>query len=129
MSLSALKKIFILIICMLSIVFSLIEFFFSSFDALIQRRIIKISNLSSRHVSFGCKWIEKICTFCGVKSCFKKSMIKKNFLMIFGKKPILNIGVSYTKSFKSHSWLELGNTNLYEYPDDEMKIINQIFYE
>lgn len=126
---SVLKKIFILILCMLSIVFSLIEFFFSSFDALIQRRVIKICNLSSRYISFGCKWIERICTFFRVNSCFKKSMIKKNFLMMFGKKPILNIGVSYTKNFKSHSWLELENTNLYEHPDDAMKIINQIFYE
>ena len=124
-----LKKINSLIILLFSFFYlfkTLLDFIFLSFNNLIKPIKLGNSSWTESDMSNFCRYVEKISKIIGVKSCFIKSITKRNFLLDKGYKCEMYIGVTLKDKFKSHSWLISKEINCFESPDKNMRILKVV---
>ena len=103
-----------------------LEFIFLTFNKLIKPIKIRKSNWTKSDMSKFCRFVEKLSKIFGIKSCFVKSITKRNFLLHKGFKCEMYIGVTLKDKFKSHSWLVSKEINCFESPDKNMKVLKVI---
>ena len=103
-----------------------LDFIFLTFNRLIKPVKLRKSNWTKSDMSKFCRFVEKLSDIIGVKSCFVKSITKRNFLLQRGYKCEMYIGVSLKDKFKSHSWLVSEEINCYESPDKNMKVLKVV---
>ena len=96
---------------------------FLTFNKLIKPVKLRKSNWTKSDMNKFCRFVEKLSSIIGVKSCFVKSITKRNFLLHRGYKCEMYIGVSLKDKFKSHSWLVSEEINCFESPDNNMKVL------
>ena len=103
-----------------------LDFIFLTFNKLIKPVKLRKSNWTKSDMSKFCRFVEKLSGIIGVKSCFVKSITKRNFLLHRGYKCEMYIGVSLKDKFKSHSWLVSEEINCFESPDNNMKVLKVV---
>ncbi len=103
-----------------------LDFIFLTFNRLIKPVKLRKSNWTKSDMSKFCRFVEKLSDIIGVKSCFVKSITKRNFLLHRGYKCEMYIGVSLKDKFKSHSWLVSEEINCFESPDNNMKVLKVV---
>ena len=103
-----------------------LEFIFLTFNKLIKPVKLRKSNWTKSDMNNFCRFVEKLSSIIGVKSCFVKSITKRNFLLQKGYKCEMYIGVSVKDKFKSHSWLVSEEVNCFESPDKNMKVLKVV---
>ena len=103
-----------------------LDFIFLTFNKLIKPVKLRKSNWTKSDMNKFCRFVEKLSSIIGVKSCFVKSITKRNFLLHRGYKCEMYIGVSLKDKFKSHSWLVSEEINCYESPDKNMKVLKVV---
>ena len=103
-----------------------LDFIFLTFNRLIKPVKLRKSNWTKSDMSKFCRFVEKLSDIIGVKSCFVKSITKRNFLLQRGYKCEMYIGVSLKDKFKSHSWLVSEEVNCFESPDKNMKVLKVV---
>ena len=103
-----------------------LDFIFLTFNKLIKPVKLRKSNWTKSDMSKFCRFVEKLSSIIGVKSCFVKSIAKRNFLLHRGYKCEMYIGVSLKDKFKSHSWLVSEEINCFESPDNNMKVLKVV---
>ena len=103
-----------------------LDFIFLTFNKLIKPVKLRKSNWTKSDMNNFCRFVEKLSSIIGVKSCFVKSITKRNFLLQRGYKCEMYIGVSLKDKFKSHSWLVSEEINCYESPDKNMKVLKVV---
>ena len=124
-----LKKANSLVILFFSLFYLLktrLDFIFLTFNRLIKPVKLRKSNWTKSDMSKFCRFVEKLSSIIGVKSCFVKSITKRNFLLQKGYKCEMYIGVSLKDKFKSHSWLVSEEINCFESPDNNMKVLKVV---
>ena len=124
-----LKKVNSLIILFFSFFYLLktrLDFIFLTFNRLIKPVKLRKSNWTKSDMNKFCRFVEKLSSIIGVKSCFVKSITKRNFLLHRGYKCEMYIGVSLKDKFKSHSWLVSEEINCFESPDKNMKVLKVV---
>ena len=102
------------------------DFVFLSFNYLIKPIKLGSSMWTRSDISKFCRFVEKFSKIVGVKSCFVKSITKRNFLLNKGYECEMYIGVTLKDKFESHSWLISDGINCYESPDTSMKILKVV---
>ena len=102
------------------------DFIFLTFNELIKPVKLRKSNWTKSDMNNFCRFVEKLSSIIGVKSCFVKSITKRNFLLQRGYKCEMYIGVSLKDKFKSHSWLVSEEVNCFESPDKNMKVLKVV---
>ena len=103
-----------------------LDFIFLTFNKLIKPVKLRKSNWTKSDMNNFCRFVEKLSSIIGVKSCFVKSITKRNFLLQKGYKCEMYIGVSVKDKFKSHSWLVSEEINCFESPDKNMKVLKVV---
>ena len=103
-----------------------LDFIFLTFNKLIKPVKLRKSNWTKSDMNNFCRFVEKLSSIIGVKSCFVKSITKRNFLLQKGYKCEMYIGVSLKDKFKSHSWLVSEEINCFESPDNNMKVLKVV---
>ncbi len=103
-----------------------LDFIFLTFNKLIKPVKLRKSNWTKSDMNNFCRFVEKLSSIIGVKSCFVKSITKRNFLLQRGYKCEMYIGVSLKDKFKSHSWLVSEEVNCFESPDKNMKVLKVV---
>ena len=103
-----------------------LDFIFLTFNKLIKPVKLRKSNWTKSDMNNFCRFVEKLSSIIGVKSCFVKSITKRNFLLQKGYKCEMYIGVSVKDKFKSHSWLVSEEVNCFESPDKNMKVLKVV---
>ena len=103
-----------------------LEFIFLTFNKIIKPVKLRKSNWTKSDMNKFCRFVEKLSSIIGVKSCFVKSIAKRNFLLHRGYKCEMYIGVSLKDKFKSHSWLVSEEINCFESPDNNMKVLKVV---
>ena len=103
-----------------------LDFVFLTFNKLIKPVKLRKSNWTKSDMNKFCRFVEKLSSIIGVKSCFVKSITKRNFLLQRGYKCEMYIGVSLKDKFKSHSWLVSEEVNCFESPDKNMKVLKVV---
>ena len=103
-----------------------LDFIFLTFSKLIKPGKLRKSNWTKSDMNKFCRFVEKLSSIIGVKSCFVKSITKRNFLLHRGYKCEMYIGVSLKDKFKSHSWLVSEEVNCFESPDKNMKVLKVV---
>lgn len=103
-----------------------LDFIFLTFNKLIKPVKLRKSNWTKSDMNNFCRFVEKLSSIIGVKSCFVKSITKRNFLLQKGYKCEMYIGVSLKDKFKSHSWLVSEEVNCFESPDKNMKVLKVV---
>ncbi len=103
-----------------------LDFIFLTFNELIKPVKLRKSNWTKSDMNNFCRFVEKLSSIIGVKSCFVKSITKRNFLLQRGYKCEMYIGVSLKDKFKSHSWLVSEEINCFESPDNNMKVLKVV---
>ena len=103
-----------------------LDFIFLTFNKLIKPVKLRKSNWTKSDMNNFCRFVEKLSSIIGVKSCFVKSITKRNFLLHRGYKCEMYIGVSLKDKFKSHSWLVSEEINCFESPDKNMKVLKVV---
>ena len=103
-----------------------LDFIFLTFNELIKPVKLRKSNWTKSDMNNFCRFVEKLSSIIGVKSCFVKSITKRNFLLQRGYKCEMYIGVSLKDKFKSHSWLVSEEVNCFESPDKNMKVLKVV---
>ncbi|MAK16581.1 MAG: hypothetical protein CMQ70_01260 [Gammaproteobacteria bacterium] len=103
-----------------------LDFIFLNFNHLIKPVKLKKSSWTKSDMRKFCRFVEKLSKIIGVKSCFIKSVTKRNFLLNKGYKCEMYIGVTLKDKFKSHSWLVSEEINCFESPDKNMKVLKVV---
>jgi len=103
-----------------------LDFIFLTFNKLIKPVKLRKSNWTKSDMNNFCRFVEKLSSIIGIKSCFVKSITKRNFLLQRGYKCEMYIGVSIKDKFKSHSWLVSEEVNCFESPDKNMKVLKVV---
>ena len=103
-----------------------LDFIFLTFNKLIKPVKLRKSNWTKSDMNNFCRFVEKLSSIIGIKSCFVKSITKRNFLLQRGYKCEMYIGVSLKDKFKSHSWLVSEEINCFESPDKNMKVLKVV---
>ena len=103
-----------------------LDFIFLSFNDLVKPIELGSSKWTRKDINRFCRYIEKLSKICGIKSCFVKSIAKRNFLNKKGYVCEMYIGVTLKNKFESHSWLISDGINCYETPDKKMKVLKII---
>ena len=103
-----------------------LDFIFLNFNKLIKPIKLRKSNWTKSDMNKFCRFVEKLSSIIGVKSCFVKSITKRNFLLHSGYKCEMYIGVSLKDKFQSHSWLVSEEINCFESPDKNMKVLKVV---
>ena len=116
----------ILSFCFFHLLKTRLDFIFLNFNHLIKPVKLRKSNWTKSDMSKFCRFVEKLSNITGVKSCFVKSITKRNFLLDRGYKCEMYIGVSLKDKFKSHSWLVSEEINCFESPDKNMKVLKVV---
>tara|TARA_B100000212_G_scaffold341673_1_gene325562 strand:- start:816 stop:1199 length:384 start_codon:yes stop_codon:yes gene_type:complete len=103
-----------------------LDFVFLTFNKIIKPVKLGKSDWTISDMNKFCRFVEKLSSIIGVKSCFVKSITKRNFLLHRGYKCEMYIGVSLKDKFKSHSWLVSEEINCFESPDKNMKVLKVV---
>tara|TARA_Y100000816_G_scaffold241918_1_gene188934 strand:- start:1019 stop:1402 length:384 start_codon:yes stop_codon:yes gene_type:complete len=103
-----------------------LDFIFFNFNHLIKPVKLRKSSWTKSDMSKFCRFVEKLSNIIGVKSCFIKSVTKRNFLLDKGYECEMYIGVTLKDRFKSHSWLVSEEINCFESPDKNMKVLKVV---
>ena len=103
-----------------------LDFIFFNFNYLIKPVKFRKSNWTKSDMSKFCRFVEKLSNIIGVKSCFIKSVTKRNFLLDKGYECEMYIGVTLKDRFNSHSWLVSKEINCFESPDKNMKVLKVV---
>lgn len=103
-----------------------LDFIFFNFNYLIKPVKFRKSSWTKSDMSKFCRFVEKLSNIIGVKSCFIKSVTKRNFLLDKGYECEMYIGVTLKDRFKSHSWLVSKEINCFESPDKNMKVLKVV---
>ena len=116
----------ILSFCFFHLLKTRLDFIFLNFNHLIKPVKLKKSSWTKSDMSKFCRFVEKLSKIIGIKSCFIKSVTKRNFLLNKGYKCEMYIGVTLKDKFKSHSWLVSEEINCFESPDKNMKVLKVV---
>ena len=116
----------ILSFCFFHLLKTRLDFIFLNFNHLIKPVKLKKSSWTKSDMSKFCRFVEKLSKIIGIKSCFIKSVTKRNFLLDKGYKCEMYIGVTLKDKFKSHSWLVSEEINCFESPDKNMKVLKVV---
>lgn len=101
-------------------------FFFKDFNSIIESKELGSQKWTYSEMQNFCKYVEYFAKKLGIKSCFIKSVCKRNFLKRNGFDCKLFIGVELKNTLKSHSWIVSDGLNCYEQPDNKLKIIRVV---
>lgn len=118
-----LKFIYILSLALYNLLFTKLLFLNKNFSSIIEPKKLGFSKWTVDEIQKFCKCVEYLAKKLGIKSCFVKSVCKRNFLKKKGFDCRLFIGVEIKDSFKSHSWIISEGLNCYEEPGMKLKII------
>ena len=118
-----LKFTYILSLSLYNLLFTKLLFMSKNFNSIIDTKKLGFSKWTIDEMQKFCKYVEYFAKKLGIKSCFVKSVCKRNFLKKKGFDCKLYIGVEINNSFKSHSWIISEGLNCYEEPGSNQKII------
>ena len=118
-----LKFTYILGLSLYNLLFTKLLFMNKNFNSIIEPKKLGFSKWTIDEMQKFCKHVEYFAKKLGIKSCFVKSVCKRNFLKKKGFDCKLYIGVELNDSFKSHSGVISEGLNCYEKPGSNHKII------
>ncbi len=118
-----LKFTYILSSALYNLLFTKFLFLSKNFSSIIEPKKLGSSKWTTDEIQKFCKCVEYFSKKLGIKSCFVKSVCKRNFLKKKGFDCKLFIGVEIKDSFKSHSWIISEGLNCFEKPGMNLKII------
>ena len=117
------RLIYILCLSLFNLLVTKILFMNQKFSSIIEPKGLGVRKWTKDEMQKFCKYVEYFAKKLGIKSCFVKSVCKRNFLKKKGFDCKLYIGVEIKDSFKSHSWIISEGLNCYEEPGSNQKII------